>query len=80
MEVSGQLNAAAALPQEKELIVPTGEEPFLSTHGLSDAVFSLPEIEPPILRTSGLCMPHRLLTAGAKVRPQTNQSGLERVL
>jgi hypothetical protein len=37
--VSGQLNAAAALPQEKELIVPTGEEPLVNAHGLSERCF-----------------------------------------
>jgi hypothetical protein len=42
MEVSGQLNAAAALPQEKELIVPTGEEPLVTAHGLSERCFLPP--------------------------------------
>jgi hypothetical protein len=43
MEVSGQLNAAAALPHEKELIVPTGEKPLVIAHGCLKIVFSLPE-------------------------------------
>jgi hypothetical protein len=39
MEESDQLNAAAALPQEKELIVPTGEEPLATAHSLSEYCF-----------------------------------------
>jgi hypothetical protein len=41
MEVSGQLNATAALPKEKELIVSTGEEPLVTAHGLSERFFLL---------------------------------------
>jgi hypothetical protein len=40
--VSGQLNAAAALPQEKELIVSTGEEPFFTVRRLSERCFLPP--------------------------------------
>jgi len=39
MEVSGQLKAAAALPQEKERIVSTGEEPLVTAHALSESCF-----------------------------------------
>lgn len=53
MEVSGQLNAAAALSLVKELIVLTGEEPLVAAHGLSERRFLASRIELPILRTSG---------------------------
>ena len=42
MEVSGQHNATAALPQKKELIVPNGEEPLVTAHGLSERCFLPP--------------------------------------